>query len=74
MPEAEPNPGSTTLGLGLALAPTSPPQASLQLLQNSVVQGLETEACQGPQVCQLHHYQFFTGKPKRRGLNKREGN
>lgn len=56
MPEAEPNPGNTTLGLGLALAPTSPPQASLQRLQNNTVQGLETEALQGPQVCQLHHY------------------
>lgn len=71
MPEAEPNPGNTTLGV---VAPTSPPQTSVQRLQNSTVQGLETKALQGPQVCQLHHYRFFTGKPKRRGLNKREGN
>ena len=74
MPEAEPNPGNTTLGLGLAVAPPSPPQASLQWLQNSTVQGLETEALQDPQVSQHYYYQFFTGKPRRRGLNKREGN
>lgn len=73
-PEAEPNPGSTTLGLGLAMAPRPLPRPLLQWLQNSTVQGLETEALQGPQLCQCHHYQFCTGKPESRGLNKREGN
>ena len=48
------------------MAPLSPPQASLQWLQNSTVQGLETEALQDPQVSQHYYYQFFTGKSKRR--------